>query len=312
MRLKKALCFIICIFSFVLSFPLGKKDKTEGLGEESGEVNADDLPGSTEEALVLEGGETESERDLTLKDFATMHNSDFVSAMDYYNQTKMLLKKSECYPVCSLNKVIAERKKQLRAKDKKAVLLEEDEKDIKAVFMLSIVFPEMMRYSAFRDEIETRVTSVMYSCGSDSLICSIGYMQMKPNFASHIERCVKNYPDLEERYGMLNQEGKDFTFDQRRDRIKRLKTIDYQIQYLSAFIDYAVKRYNLSEKKPEYQLKILSTAYNAGLSYSIDDLEQIAKVKAFPNGTNAKGSMWNYSALSIQFYNYITNGFSFD
>ena len=169
-----------------------------------------------------------------------------------------------------------------------------------------------MRYSAFRDEIETRVTSVMYSCGSDSLICSIGYMQMKPTFASQVERNVLRYPDLAERYNMFLDAGKDDTYTQRHDRIVRLKTKDYQIQYLCAFIDLAMKKFKLSGKDVKYQLKILSTAYNAGYSYSLKDLEEIACVKAFPNGTKANGSLWNYSDLVIQFYDYVTNGFCFD
>ena len=311
MQHKKTICAVILFFSLFTVFTRGKKDAVGKGGKEF----------SYEEEILESSSLDDKEKILGLKDFAQMHNSDFVCALDYFNQCKMLIKNSKCYPVCSLNnpiKTYTKLKQKKQNQDEKnnpevktTVNAEELKNDAKALFMLSIVFPEMMRYSAFRDEIETRVTSVMYSCGSDSLICSIGYMQMKPNFASHIERCIQKYPDLEERYGMLNQQGNDFTFDQRRDRIKRLKTLDFQIQYLSAFIDYAVKRYHLSDKDTEYQLRILSTAYNAGLSYSEKDLMDITKVKAFPNGTNAKGSLWNYSDLTVQFYNYVANGFSF-
>lgn len=231
----------------------------------------------------------EPKKDMNLQDFIHMHKDNFICAMDYYNELKNSIKTTSCVPLYQFPE------------------------DVNAdVFMLSIVFPELMRYSEFKDKIETRVTSIMYSCGSDSLLCSIGYMQMKPFFASYLEKCISNDPELLKRYDMFPDKGESSTYKQRYDRIDKLRKPEFQIQYLSAFIDIGMKKYHLENKDIKYQLKILSAAYNAGMIYRVPELEEIAEIKSFPNGKDSKSSFWSYSGLVIDFYNYVTNGFSFN
>ncbi|WP_373728749.1 hypothetical protein [Bacteroides heparinolyticus] len=136
-----------------------------------------------------------------------------------------------------------------------------DEFGVNARLAEAVVFPELLRYSMWQDEIETAAVNVFYvTGGKEKADFSIGRFQMKPSFAEDVEREWNNSP-LAKEYGFIfnlldNAEA-------RRSRIHRLATIKGQCRYLAIFLCLQQLRNPwLSKKSDTIQLRYLATAYN--------------------------------------------------
>lgn len=172
-------------------------------------------------------------------------------------------------------------------------------------YYIAIVFPEMMRYSAIRDELEALLTTITYTTIQDYDGCSISPFQMKPNFIEDLEHCISEDAELKEKYSALLFEENISDFSRRYGRIVRLQSRSYQVQYLMAFVDICIEEYNLENEPKEEQLKIIATAYNTGLK-SKTVLYQKMKQKSFPEGANSPKSKWNYAELCLYYYKIFT------
>ena len=171
----------------------------------------------------------------------------------------------------------------------------------------AIVFPELMRYSEFRDEIETMTNKVLYTADKDSEGLSIGVFQIKPIFAESIEQYIAKSPELKSKYPKINYYGEKTFRSNRIARIKRLKNPETEIFYVLAFIDICEKKFDLdseptTEDLMEQKIKILATAYNSGFFYTKEQILEIAKKSAYPYGLNHPQSKWNYAQISYDFW----------
>ena len=98
----------------------------------------------------------------------------------------------------------------------------------------AIIFPELIRYSRWQDEIETAAVNGLYVLqGTSGANFSIGRFQMKPSFAEEVEAAWNQSP-LAKEYGFVFnlQDGAEA----RRSRIRRLDTMEGQCRYLAIFI----------------------------------------------------------------------------
>ena len=170
------------------------------------------------------------------------------------------------------------------------------------VLALSIVFPEFMRYSAFRDKMETLATTLIYTNSPESGGYSIGAFQMKPIFAQDLEKIVSADKELKLKYPLINYAGLVENLEDRKERIKRLQNSKSQIQYLYAFIDICTEKFQLESLSDEDKLTYLATAYNSGFMRSKEQIEDLSKRKTFPNGPENKNSKWNYATITKEFY----------
>jgi len=169
--------------------------------------------------------------------------------------------------------------------------------------ILSIAFPELVRYKAWQDFLEMSSLEIAYvSEGSQQVDFSVGCFQIKPSFVEYLESQQKNY-FLEERYAKylnLNHLEKK---QARKKRLERLKTPEAQLAYLKIFYKMAQQKFphlqKLSEKK---QLIFLANLYNAGLQCSVLAIEKLEKQKKFPYGKRYKGTQYNYGEISWYFY----------
>lgn len=168
-------------------------------------------------------------------------------------------------------------------------------------FYLSIVFPEMVRYSEIRDLLETLLNKLSYTTIEDFKGCSIGAFQMKPSFAETIEILISQDTELQKKYPSLIFE-KGESVSNRYSRILRLQEKRYQMSYLLAFVDICVQKYSLDKLSDIEKLKILATVYNVGFSRTYEQLLRYTKYKGFPEGYNSEKSLWNYSELVIHYY----------
>ena len=168
-------------------------------------------------------------------------------------------------------------------------------------FYLSIVFPEMERYTETRDELETLFTKITYTTINDYEGCSIGAFQMKPKFAEDVELYIQKDKELRNRYSELYLTDEISEFTKKHNRIVRLQSKNYQLLYLRAFVDICRAKYDLINETIENQLKVIATAYNVGLR-DMEYLRKQMKKTSFPDGVNAEGSKWNYSELVVHYY----------
>lgn len=146
--------------------------------------------------------------------------------------------------------------------------------ELESDFVVALVYPELVRYNQNRDLLEAAIDRLIFSVTDEINGCSIGPMQMKPGFAINIEKLVEESRELSKKYSLLAfPPASSLTI--RIDRIARLKDIEWQCLYLKAFIEICLQKYQLKQKDRLYQLEILAAAYNAGINYSIEELQSL-------------------------------------
>ena len=144
----------------------------------------------------------------------------------------------------------------------------------------AVVFPELIRYSMWKDEIErTAVNGLYVSKGREGANFSIGRFQMKPSFAEEVEQAW-NRSSLSKEYG--------FSFnladnnEARRSRVRRISTMQGQCRYLAIFIRLLQQRHpQLSQLSLKDQVCLLSTAYNRSFTASWNSLRKMQHERHF-------------------------------
>ena len=166
---------------------------------------------------------------------------------------------------------------------------------------ISVVFPELIRYSLIRDKIEIRALQTLYiQYGKYYSDFSIGHFQMKPSFAEDLEKeCLKNKGNN----SVLMNCDTTNSAGSRKERIRRLSTVEGQVRYLSAFciiMSNKLPGYN-SPDKTSY-VRILSAAYNYGFMEEIHTLKKASRYKNFYTGIIPASEKYNYSDISLGYY----------
>lgn len=150
--------------------------------------------------------------------------------------------------------------------------------DVNPIEAQAIIFPELVRYSTFRDRIEKATMRRLYAHGgSEKGNFSIGVFQMKATFAERLETLwmQTSYP---EQY--------DLRFDLRDDihirkgRLKRLCSVEWQCVYLAMFMRLVPELYPQTDMlNAEERVAFLATAYN--YSFSVP-FEKIMRERSIP------------------------------
>ena len=169
-------------------------------------------------------------------------------------------------------------------------------------FALAIVFPEMLRYSAFRNGLEYLATCFVYGLSPSFGGCTIGHFQMNAPFAETIERYVSLSPRLQSAYPSIDFAGSNRRVRDRMQRVGRINDRQGEADYLAAFIAICTEKFALDDMEAEDRLVLLATAYNAGMSRTREELEQVSVLDSYPSGLNSPKSRWNYAAIALEFY----------
>jgi hypothetical protein len=171
------------------------------------------------------------------------------------------------------------------------------------LFVFSIVAPEIGHYSWIKNQLELNSLKVLYvQQGRDYANFSIGFFQMKPSFVEEIEKEVQKDEELKSCYAHCLISKVDEK-KRRVIRIKRLETLDWQLQYLSAFIAITSKKFNLKFDSKVDEVKFFSTAYNTGFHKSLEAINHEMQKKRFPNFGEMK---FNYSTIAAEYYLYLS------
>ncbi len=182
--------------------------------------------------------------------------------------------------------------------------------NVKLEIIIPIVFPERIRYSIVQDYFETKFLETIYTdYGSEYIDFSIGDFQMKPSFIEKLEKQIEIYPDLSKKYSLLKITQNQPT-NQRKERVKRLKSTEYQLNYISLFYDIVNNKFDLSGMTKAGKIKFFASAYNFGFDKSKEEIIKHIDVKYFPYGTKYPGEQYAYTDVALDFYlNYYTSIF---
>lgn len=178
-----------------------------------------------------------------------------------------------------------------------------DNQEKKAI-LISVVFPEIVRYSLVRDLLETKGLEIGYvSKGSGFVDFSIGRFQMKPSFLESIEEVIKSSGELSDKYRNIIHYTSTSEKAERKERIDRLKSFQWQLSYLEAFYDITLIRHPFLENKSlQYKVSYLATAYNHGFLSDKEEIEHWMDQKTYPYGTGVKGEQYAYSRVAWYFF----------
>ncbi len=173
---------------------------------------------------------------------------------------------------------------------------------------ISIIFPELVRYSALRDKMETTLLKTLYvNLGEDYADFSIGVLQMKPSFAEAIREeslSVKNeMPDFS--FAQISEF--DDIIPYRKSIVKDLEDPKAEVNYLIAFIKICEKKFPTENENELSRIRFLSTAYNCGINKTAAEIEKMSDKKFF-NTKLFKTENYSYSDVSVFWYKEYTSG----
>lgn len=168
--------------------------------------------------------------------------------------------------------------------------------------IMPVLFPEAIRYSIVSNYLETKSLELAYVY-SGSADYSIGFFQMKPSFIENLEEMIKNQPEKLFKYdSLLINENLTIT-EIRRERINRLKNLEYQIAYANCMYDILkiIYPHIFLYDKPS-QIKFISTAYNHGFLTGEKEILEYSTRAFFPMNGKNNTSRFVYNEISLYFY----------
>lgn len=174
---------------------------------------------------------------------------------------------------------------------------------------ISIIFPELVRYSALSDKMEITLLKTLYvNLGEDYANFSIGQFQMKPSFAEIIRDKAPAFMGPKPAITFKNKSDYDNIREYRKSIIKDLEDPKTQIYYLIAFIKISEKSFKISMKDELFRVKFLATTYNYGIAGKPIEIEKMLDRKFF-NTKLFKTENYSYADVSLFWYKqYITSG----
>lgn len=172
-------------------------------------------------------------------------------------------------------------------------------------FAFSIVFPELIRFNSLSNKIELISLFTLYAkFGEKYSDFSVGPFQMKPSFATQIE---KDYLKFKKNLAINEKFAFDTlnTSNARKERISRLNDNSWQAKYLVLFI----KIMDLKSKEAKFEsredkLRIFATAYNFGYTKSLSEIQKASKQKHFHLSviSSEKLQKYSYANISEEYY----------
>ncbi len=194
------------------------------------------------------------------------------------------------------------RAEEFIARNESWIRLELKKYDIGFDESMAIIFPELVRYSAIRDKMETTLLKSLYiNLGKEYANFSIGYFQMKPSFAEALG--IVAGKTLPQRYRSLVRDTTDFSDikDFRSAVVNDLEDKARQLDYLIVFYKICAKRFSLKKMDNEERIRFLATAYNYGFLKSPESIRAMEKRKFFSSALFSR-NMYPYADVSLAWY----------
>ncbi|MBE8723660.1 hypothetical protein [Flavobacterium hungaricum] len=167
--------------------------------------------------------------------------------------------------------------------------------------ILSIAFPEILRYDSYSDYLETSSNKILYvNKGKEASDFSTGYFQMKPSFVEELENYVAVAESLKA-YEWIIITNKNIK-EARKERISRLGNFQWQLRYLKVFWFAAEHKYqNIDFKNQHDKIRFYATAYNYGFTKPESEITKYQFIKKFSSGANTDAPKLAFADFSIDF-----------
>ncbi len=168
--------------------------------------------------------------------------------------------------------------------------------------IMPVLFPEAIRYSIVSDYLETKSLELVYVY-SGSTDFSIGYFQMKPSFAENLEQSISSYPQALSKYDSLLIPDDWPPTEIRKERLERLKKLEYQVAYVNCMYDILkILHPSIFKLSKEFQIRFASTAFNHGFLSGKDEIIEYSDKAFFPMNGKNNTPRYKYSEISLYFY----------
>lgn len=165
---------------------------------------------------------------------------------------------------------------------------------------IAVVFPELVRYSAIRDKLETGVLKALYvNLGKDYANFSIGQFQIKPSFAEKIRENAKLLPGRTGRdlFGRKQPEEREL----RSLIVSELEAPEKEFSYVIAFYLLCVRNFKDLPGPAESRIRFLAAAYNTGFWKNREEIEKTAEMKFYSTKLVTK-EYYSYCDVAIFWY----------
>ncbi len=172
---------------------------------------------------------------------------------------------------------------------------------------VSVVFPELIRYSALQDLIETAAIRALYlQGGTRGADFSIGRFQMKPSFAEALEHDWMQ-TGLRHEYEIYFDPADNIYA--RRARIRRLDNPEWQCIYLALFLKLLYRRFpELANEEMTEQVRFCATAYNSSFRGTYQEIREKSPRRFFHTDfmPTAGTVYYSYSDIAASYYKELT------
>jgi hypothetical protein len=174
---------------------------------------------------------------------------------------------------------------------------------------ISIIFPELVRYSALRDKMETTLLKTLYvNLGEDYADFSIGVLQMKPSFAELIREQAAAIATAIPGIVFLKNSEFENIIAFRKSIVKDLEDPKSEVNYLVAFIKICEKKFDSQNGDDLSRIRFLATAYNYGINKTATEIEHMSGKKFF-NTKLFKTDNYSYADVSVFWYKEYMSGY---
>ncbi len=171
--------------------------------------------------------------------------------------------------------------------------------------LVPVVFPELLRHSQFRSEVESLGLGTLYvTNGTAAADFSTGRFQMKPSFVEALETAVLSLPDAPaevRRIGVFPDAATDA--QKRAQRLGRIQKDDWQLVYLASFYLVEENRFGVAAMPVRERIRFLAAAYNHGFLRPREEIEAAGLLRFFPDGRAfGRSAPFRYADVAVDFY----------
>ena len=167
---------------------------------------------------------------------------------------------------------------------------------------VAVIFPELVRYSALRDKMETTMLKTLYrNLGDDYSDFSIGVFQIKPSFAEKVRAEVPQLAGWRMKSMFRKKSSYKNIREYRGALVNDLEDPKSEFKYLVAFFRLCEKYFPQIAEDDTVKIRFLATAYNTGFWKSKDEIEKMSELKFF-NTKLFKTENYSYADVSLFWY----------
>jgi hypothetical protein len=169
--------------------------------------------------------------------------------------------------------------------------------------VVAVIFPELVRYSALRDKMETALLKTLYrNLGDDYADFSIGVFQVKPSFAEKIRDVALAVKNKKIRNLFKDRSAYPDERAFRASIVAELEDPETELNYIIAFFKICENRFIINWSDEASKIKFLATAYNTGFWKSSEEIEAMTEKKFF-NTKLFKTENYSYADVALFWYN---------